>query len=212
MALVHNHTLQLTMDLVGVFVFALSGALVGVRKRLDIVGVVVLSGVAGLGGGVLRDLLIGATPPVGVSDWRLMGACVLAGVVSFWLHPEMSRISRLVRVLDAAGLALFCVSGSLKALSVGAAPTTAIFVGVLTGVGGGLIRDVIVGQVPEVLRRELYAIPALLGSAAVVTASHLGHLSMAVVWGCVVVVFVIRMLAVVLDLNAPQPLRTGDRS
>lgn len=211
MVLTSSSSLQLLFDLVGVFVFALSGALVGVRKRLDLLGITVLAGVSGLGGGVVRDLLIGQTPPVGVSDWRLMGVCVLAGICTFLLHPEMSRISRLVRVLDAAGLALFCVAGSIKAISVGAGATTSIFVGVLTAVGGGLIRDVIVGQVPEVLRRELYAVPALLGSSLVVLAHHTGHFSAPVLWGCVFVSFALRIVAVILDLNAPQPLRTGDR-
>ena len=212
MVLTQSGSLQLLLDLIGVFVFALSGGLVAVRKRLDILGVVILSGMAGLGGGVLRDLLIGQTPPVGVSDWRLMGVCVLAGLCAFTLHPEMSRIARLVRLLDAAGLALFCVAGSIKALAYGAGATTAIFVGVLTAIGGGLMRDVIVGQVPEVLRRELYVVPALLGSSLVVIAHETPYYTVTVLWGCVFVAFALRMIAVVLDLNAPQPLRTGDRS
>lgn len=211
MVLTQSHSLQLVLDLVGVFVFALSGGLVGVRKRLDVLGVIVLAGMSGLGGGVLRDLLIGQTPPVGVSDWRLMGVCVVAGICAFVLHPEVSRIARLVRILDAAGLALFCVAGSIKALSYGMGATTSIFVGVLTAVGGGLMRDVIVGQVPEVLRRELYAVPALLGSSLVVVAHESHHYSVPVLWCCVVIVFVLRIVAVILDLNAPQPLRTGDR-
>lgn len=212
MVLTQSSSLQLILDLIGVFVFALSGGLVGVRKRLDVFGVIILSGMAGLGGGVLRDLLIGQTPPVGVSDWRLMGMCVVAGLCVFVLHPEVSRIARLVRLLDAAGLALFCVAGSLKALAFGAGNTTAVFVGVLTAIGGGLMRDVLVGQVPEVLRRELYAVPALLGSSLVVLAHETSFFTVPVLWGCVCVAFALRMVAVVLDLNAPQPLRTGDRS
>ena len=212
MMLTSNVSLQLVLDLLGVFVFALSGGLVGVRKQLDLFGLIVLSGVAGLGGGVLRDVLIGATPPVGVSDWRLMGVCILAGVCVFVLHPEVSRIARLVRLLDAAGLALFCVTGSVKALQYGMEDTTAVFVGVLTAVGGGLVRDVMVGQVPEVLRRELYAVPALVGSSAVVVAHNL-HLNPALsVWCAIALAFTMRILAVVLNLNVPGPLRTGERS
>lgn len=207
-----NTDLQLILDLVGVFVFALSGGLVAVRKRLDIVGVIVLAWVAGLGGGVMRDLLIGDVPPVGVSDWRLMAAACVAGVLTFWLHPGVARISRLVRVLDAAGLAVFAVAGSMKAVLFNVAPVTALVVGVVTAVGGGLLRDVIVGQVPEVLRRELYAVPALLGAVVIVVAAELDHLTSLVVWCAVLVVFVVRMTAVVLDLNAPQPFRTGDPS
>lgn len=210
--LTDHANLQLTLDLVGVFAFALSGGLVAVRKRLDIVGIIVLSLVAGLGGGVLRDLLIGAVPPVGVSDWRIMTAAACAGVLTFFLHPGVARISRVVRVLDALGLAVFAVSGALKAVGLDVAPVTCVVVGVVTAVGGGLLRDVIVGQVPEVLRRELYAVPALVGAFVVVVADHLHHLTSLVVWGAVVLVFAIRMTAVLLDLNAPQPLRTGEAS
>ncbi|KNX39276.1 membrane protein [Luteipulveratus halotolerans] len=207
-----NSDLQLGLDLVGVFVFALSGGLVAVRARLDLVGVVVLAWVAGLGGGMIRDVLIGDTPPVGVSDWRLMLAACVAGLITFALHPRVERIARLVRVLDAAGLAVFAVSGAMKAVLFSVAPVTAAVVGVITAVGGGLLRDVIVGQVPAVLRNELYAVPALLGSVVIVVAARLEHLTSLVVWAAVVLVFAVRMAAVVLDLNAPQPLRTGDPS
>ena len=202
--------LQLILDLVGVFVFALSGGLVAVRKRLDLFGVLVLAGAAALGGGVMRDVLIGQLPPVGLSDWRLVTAACLAGLVTFLFHPGVARISKLVRILDAAGLAAFAVAGSLKALGVGTAPMTAVLVGVITAIGGGMLRDVLAGQVPEVLRRELYAVPALLGSTLVVIAYRAHHLTETVVWSVVAVVFAVRMTAVVLDLNAPTPLRTGD--
>ncbi len=210
--LIHDATLQLVLDLVGVFVFAVSGGLVAVRKRLDLVGVLVLAWLAGLGGGMIRDVLIGVVPPVGVSDWRQMAAAALAGALTFVLHPRFERISRLVRVLDAAGLAFFAVSGSLKALGVGVTPITAVVVGVITAVGGGALRDVLAGQVPEVLRRELYAVPALLGSTLVVVAAQLEHLNLAVVWVAVLLVFGVRISAVMLNLNAPTPFRTGDSS
>lgn len=156
---------QLALDLVGVFVFALSGGLVAVKKRFDLFGVLVLACAAGLGGGILRDVLIGDIPPVGISDWRLLSAAVAGGLVTFFLHPGFERITRVVRVLDAVGLAAFAVAGSLKAVATpGVAPVTAVIVGVLTAVGGGAIRDLLAGRVPEVLRRELYAVPALLGS------------------------------------------------
>jgi uncharacterized membrane protein YeiH len=208
--LIQDAHLQLILDLVGVFVFALSGGLVAVEKRLDLFGVLVLAAVAALGGGVMRDVLIGARPPVGLSDWRLIAAACLAGLVTFVFHPGVARITRLVRILDAAGLAVFAVAGALKALGVDAGPIAAVLIGVITAVGGGILRDVLAGQVPEVLRRELYAVPALLGSALVVLAYRTDHLSTAVVWGAVTLVFVVRMTAVVLDLNAPTPLRTGD--
>ena len=200
---------QLALDLVGVFVFALSGGLVAVKKRFDLFGVIVLACAAALGGGIVRDLLIGAVPPVGISDWRLVAAATLGGVVTFLFHPGVERITRLVRVLDAAGLAAFAVAGSLKAVTtLGVSPIAAVVVGIITAVGGGVIRDLLAGQVPEVLRRELYAIPAMLGSLIIVVAAQAGSLQDWVLWAAAGLVFAVRMLAVHLDLNAPTPLRT----
>ncbi len=201
----------LLLDIVGVFAFGLSGGLVAVRKRLDLFGVLVLAGATALGGGVLRDLLIGAIPPVGISDWRLIAAALTAGLVTFVYHPGVERLSRLVKVLDAVGLAVFAVGGALIALAMpGIPPLAAIIVGTLTAVGGGVLRDVLVGQVPEVLRRELYALPALFGATIVVVAYEVGFISPFVVWGAAALVFGIRMVAIVLHLNAPQPFRLGD--
>jgi uncharacterized membrane protein YeiH len=201
----------LLLDIVGVFAFGLSGGLVAVRKRLDLFGVLVLAGATALGGGVLRDLLIGAIPPVGISDWRLIAAALTAGLVTFVYHPGVERLSRLVKVLDAVGLAVFAVGGALIALAMpGIPPLAAIIVGTLTAVGGGVLRDVLVGQVPEVLRRELYALPALFGATIVVVAYQVGFISPFVVWGAAALVFGIRMVAIVLHLNAPQPFRLGD--
>jgi uncharacterized membrane protein YeiH len=181
-----------------------------VKKRLDLFGVLVLSGAAALGGGVMRDVLIGDLPPVGISDWRLLTSALVAGIVTFVYHPGVERISRFVRVLDAAGLAVFAIGGSLKALGAGMDPLTSVIVGGITAVGGGIVRDVLAGQVPEVLRREMYALPALLGSALIVTAHHFDAVTPLVIWGCVALVFAVRMIAVVLDVHAPKPLRTGE--
>lgn len=211
--LTHNHALQLTFDLVGVFVFALSGGLVAIKKGLDLVGVIVLACAAGLGGGILRDLLIGVVPPVGISDWRLLAAAAAGGLLTFGYHPGVARISRQVRILDAGGLAAFAVSGSLKAVGTpGVPPIAAVLVGVLTAIGGGMIRDLLAGQVPEVLRRELYAVPAVLGSTIVVAAAGTGRLNSAVIAGAAALVFVVRLVAVRLDLNAPTALRSGGRN
>ena len=208
--LTFDANLQLALDLVGVFAFALSGGLVAVKKRLDLFGVLVLAGAAALGGGVMRDVLIGHIPPVGVSDWRLISTAIVAGLVTFFFHPGVARISRLVRVLDAAGLAVFAIGGSLKALAAGMDPFTSVLVGGITAVGGGMVRDVLAGQVPEVLRREMYALPALLGSVLIVSAHHVDLINPFVIWACVALVFTVRMVAVVLDVHAPRPLRTGD--
>ncbi len=203
------YSAQFALDLIGVFVFALSGGLVAVKKGFDIVGVLVLAGAAALGGGILRDLLIGSVPPVGITDWRLLSAAALAGLVTFIYQPGVERVSRFVRVLDAGGLAAFAVSGSLKAVTFGVAPIACVLVGVITAIGGGMIRDLLAGQVPEVLRRELYALPAALGAIVVVVAGELGALHDWVLWMAVVLVFGVRIISVRLDLNAPRPLRAG---
>lgn len=215
-----DNDLQLLLDLLGVFVFALSGGLVGVRKGLDLVGVLVLAWVAGLGGGMMRDVFLGDVPPVGVTDWRQITSAAVAGLgVFLWYrrirsivplrpHTRATFIGRSVRVLDAGGLALFAVSGSLKALEFGAGALAAIILGVITATGGGALRDVLAGQVPEVLRRELYAVPALAGATLIVVAHGAGLLNPFIIWGAVGLVFVIRITAVALDLNAPTALRT----
>jgi uncharacterized membrane protein YeiH len=171
----HMKTLLLWLDLAGTFVFALSGALAGVRRRLDIFGVLVLSFAAGNFGGIARDVLIGAVPPAAVSDWRYLGISLIAGLVTFCFSSAIERLWNPVLLFDAAGLALFAVSGAQKALQYGLNPVMATALGMLTGVGGGMARDVLLTEIPTVLRADLYAVAAL-GGAAVVVAGHLLHL------------------------------------
>jgi uncharacterized membrane protein YeiH len=161
------------LDLAGTFVFALSGAMTGVRHRLDLFGVLVLSFAAGNAGGLTRDLLLGVTPPPAISDWRYIAASLAAGLITFFHVPIIDRLRGSVLVLDAAGLALFAVSGTLKALAAGLNPAGAMLLGVLTGVGGSMLRDVLVSEIPAVLRGELYASAALAGTAVVVLGSLL---------------------------------------
>jgi uncharacterized membrane protein YeiH len=160
-------------DLVGIFVFAISGALVAVRKDLDVFGVLVLAGTTGLGGGFLRDVLIGATPPAALADWRYLMVPTAAGLLTFWFHPALGRRERTVNVFDAFGLGLFCVTGALKALAFGLGPVPAALMGMVTGIGGGMARDLLASRVPSVFRGELYATPALAGAAVAVAGSRL---------------------------------------
>lgn len=196
----------LALDLLGVFIFGLTGGLAAVRKHFDLIGVVVLAVAAGLGGGIIRDVLIGAVPPVGISDWRLFSAACAAGLLTFFLHPRLSRIGRVVAVLDAVGLAVFAIAGTLKALQLGSTPLTAVVVGVITGVGGGVVRDLLSGEVPRVLaQRELYATPALVGATAYAVAWSADVVNAAVTWGCVVLIGAIRVLALFRNWQAPAP-------
>jgi uncharacterized membrane protein YeiH len=165
-------SLVLALDLFGTFVFALSGAMVGVRHRLDLFGVLVLSFAAATAGGITRDLLIGAIPPASIADWRYIVVPVVAGLATFWWHPMIRRLQSPVLVFDAAGLSVFAVSGALKALAFGINPVAAVLLGMLTGIGGGMVRDVLVTEVPTVMHAEVYAVAALAGAAIVVV----GHL------------------------------------
>src|SRR3954454_23308382 len=169
-------TLILALNLAGTFVFGLSGGLAAVRAKLDLFGVVVLAGVVGLAGGITRDLLIG-TPPATFRDWRYLAAVGAAGLVSFFAGATVAQAQRGVLVFDALGLSVFCVAGASKALDFGLGPVQAVLLGAITGVGGGILRDVLLSDVPFVLRKELYAIPALLGAAVVVAAPKAGDLS-----------------------------------
>jgi uncharacterized membrane protein YeiH len=162
------HTLLLVLDLFGTFVFALSGALVAVRRGLDLFGVLVLSFAASSAGGIARDLLIGATPPAALQDWRYLGVSLLAGVLTFYRHADIERMRNPMQLSDAAGLALFAVAGAQKALAFNLAPGMAALLGMLTGIGGGMLRDLLVTEIPAVLRAELYAVAALAGASVVV--------------------------------------------
>ena len=155
-------------DLGGTFVFALSGATAGVKHRLDLFGVLVLSFAAGNAGGIARDLMIGAVPPAAISDWRYVAVSMLAGLITFYWYRIINRLSSPVLVFDAAGLALFAVSGAGTALAYHANPVVATLLGMLTGIGGGMVRDILVMEIPTVLRTELYAVAALLGAAVMV--------------------------------------------
>jgi uncharacterized membrane protein YeiH len=167
-------TFLVAFDLTGTFVFALSGATAAVRHKLDAFGVLVLCFVTGNAGGITRDVLIGAVPPAAISEWRYVAVTILAGLIVFFAYPLINRLSSPVLLFDAAGLGLFCVAGADKALAYHAGPLAATLLGMVTGIGGGMVRDVLVMEVPSVLRTELYAVAALLGAAFTVTGQRLG--------------------------------------
>ncbi len=162
--------LQLVLDLAGTFVFALSGAMAGVKRKLDLFGVLVLSFAAANTGGIIRDVVIGAIPPQALKDWRYLGVSLMAGIITFYFPSAVRQRWNPVLVFDAAGLALFAVAGAHKALVYGLNPITATLLGMVTGIGGGMARDILLTEIPTVLRADLYAVTALLGAAIVVLA------------------------------------------
>ena len=198
--------LLLALDLTGTFAFALNGALTALRlARLDIVGVVTLGMITALGGGILRDILIDSLPPATFSDWRYLAVAAVGGLLAFLFGGRLVRLSMPITVLDAAGLSLFAVTGASKALGLGLGPAQAVILGAITGVGGGTLRDVLIGQIPSVLSSGLYAIPALLGAGVTVAATRLGDYGLPAAIVAAVLCFVVRMVGVRFGLNAPMP-------
>jgi uncharacterized membrane protein YeiH len=192
-------------DLVGVAVFAASGASAAVAKRLDVFGVVFVGFIAALGGGVMRDVFIDIVPPLAFADWRYPCTAAVASLLVFWFHPHMARLWRSVLLLDAAGLGLFTAAGTLKALQAGVPAVGSCIVGMLTGIGGGLARDLLTGEIPVVLRREIYALAALVGATAVVIGFTLGVPGTPLLVSGAVLTWVIRVLALYRRWHAPTP-------
>lgn len=189
-------TLLLVLDLSGTFVFALSGATAGIKKRLDLFGVLVLSFAAGNAGGIARDVLIGAVPPAALATWYYLAVSLLAGLVTFWRPAAIDRLRNPVLLFDAAGLGLFAVAGTQKALNFGLNPVMAALLGMLTGIGGGMTRDLFLTEVPVVLRADIYALAALAGAAVVVIGSAVQLPATAVTLAGAALCFALRYLAI----------------
>ena len=179
----------------------MSGAAVGIRRQLDLFGVLVLSFVAATAGGITRDVLIGATPPAAILDWRYLTTALVAGLVMFFSYPVRGRyqlderLRRPIQVIDAVGLSLFAVAGALKALAFQLGPVEAVLIGILTAVGGGVVRDVLAAEVPVVLRSELYAVAAMVGAATLVLGRQVGLTSEIATLAGAVTCFAVRIAA-----------------
>ncbi|MGK5449074.1 trimeric intracellular cation channel family protein [Streptomyces radiopugnans] len=199
-------SVQHWLDLAGIFVFAVSGALLAVRKNFDVVGMALLASVTGLGGGLFRDLVIGAVPPAAFTDLGYLLAPLAATVLVFFLHPQVERINRAVMVFDAAGLGLFCVTGTVKAHAHGLGLTASVVMGLATAAGGGVLRDVLANEVPSLLRwdREVYAVPAVVGATAVALLIKAGELNGVTSGAAAALAFVLRLLALRHNWRAPR--------
>lgn len=193
------------IDLIGTAVFAAEGAGAAVHAHLDLLGILVLSFITALGGGIIRDLLIGYAPPSSIRDWRYPATALIAGAFIFFLrtsNPELN--SWVLTSLDAAGLAFFAVAGAAKALDCGIHPLLAIMMGGVTGVGGGTVRDLLLNRVPTVLSADIYASAALLGAIVTITLLRLKAPPWAASTLGIASCFALRMLAVYNHWNLPR--------
>jgi uncharacterized membrane protein YeiH len=194
-------------DIAGTLVFAVEGAMAAVNGNLDLIGIMVLAFCTALGGGVIRDILLGALPPAALRDWRYPAIAFSTAIVVFFLHRNVRAIpAQVIHVLDAAGLALFAIAGTIKAKLHKMNSLVAIMLGTITGVGGGTIRDILLTQVPNVLRFEIYATAALLGSACMLAARRIRIPTKTSAVIGAVVCFVLRILALWRHWNLPRAL------
>lgn len=201
--------LERSVDLVGVFFFAVSGGLLAVRKGFEVVGVVALSLVTALGGGIIRDVVLGATPPTAFDDVLYLVVPLVASAIVFVASsPIETRLRTPVQLFDAVGLGLFAVTGAVKASAFDASAVGAVLIGVISAVGGGILRDVLANEAPHLFHpnSRLYAIPAALGATVIVIAWRNGFYSGGVAIGVAVAVFALRLAAIRFAWRAPKPL------
>lgn len=198
-----SDSLLVVLDLVGIVVFAISGALTGVEKRLDLFGVIFLANATAIGGGFIRDALLGAFPVAALDDWRYLVVPTVTGLIVFYIHPAIAKLSRILLVVDAAGLGLFAVAGTHKALDYGIGPVGACGIGTITAIGGGIIRDVVVREIPTVLHKEIYATAALLGAVLFVVGDYFKWNNVATAIAAVLFAFTLRLVSTWRKWSAP---------
>lgn len=199
------HTIYYLLDLAGTFAFALSGATAAKQRGLDLFGICAIAFTVACGGGIIRDLCIGAVPPAGLRTWYYLATAILAAVMTIGLYPIVKRLNRPVLLFDAAGLSLFAVTGAQKALFYNHNGEVAVLLGITTAVGGGVLRDILLNRVPVILEREIYASAALVGALIVVLGSYLNWLSSD--WTAIIaltVCFTLRLLALRYHWNLPS--------
>lgn len=199
-------SVQHSLELAGIFVFAISGALLAVRKNFDVFGIAVLAEATALGGGLIRDLIIGSVPPAAFTDLGYFVMPLVATAFVFFLHPQVERINGAVNVFDAAGLGLFCVAGTIKAYEYGLGLTFATLLGLVTAAGGGVLRDILANEVPSLLRwdRDLYAVPAIVGSAMAALLIRFHALDAITATVSSATAFLVRLLAMHYHWRAPR--------
>lgn len=202
--MVSSELLVLLLDLAGTVAFAVYGALSAIRyTRLDLVGVLVLGSVTAMGGGAMRDAILGATPVHAVSDWRYPAAALVGALITFFAARWLARLEPAIVVFDALGLGFFAVSGAGTALSFGASPVGAVLLGMLTAVGGGTVRDIMLSRIPSILYQDLYATSALVGALIVVVCEEFGLDDLVPATVAVLAAITIRLVAWRFKISAP---------
>lgn len=194
----------LLLDLIGTFAFAISGAVAARQNSLDLFGIGVIAFITACGGGIIRDVCLGVTPPAGLMNWHYLVTALIATMLATFLYHIIMKLKHPVLFFDALGLGFFAVSGAQKSLILGNNAEVAILLGMLTAVGGGMLRDVLLNRVPVVLRKEIYASAALLGSSLVVIGHHFNWSDTFKIWLPIFVCTGLRGLSIKLGLNLPS--------
>jgi uncharacterized membrane protein YeiH len=192
------------LDLAGTFVFAISGAAAAKQRGLDLFGICAIAFTVACGGGIIRDLCIGAIPPAGLTNWRYMVAAIIATGMTVGLYSFVQRLNHPVLLFDALGLSLFAVTGAQKSLAYGHNAEVAVLLGITTAVGGGVLRDILLNRIPVILEKEIYASAALLASLIIVLGTYLTWLSsdwISII--ALVICFGLRLLALRYHWNLP---------
>lgn len=209
LASLNDHRLFTALDLAGTFAFAISGAVAARDRGLDWFGVIVIAFTVACGGGVLRDLCIGAVPPAGLTDWRYITVALTAALGAIAASGLVARLAHTVTLFDSLGLGLFAVTGAQKVIIFGHSAEAAVLLGMVTAVGGGVVRDLLLNRVPVILRREIYASAALVGATIEVVGQRLGWESSARTWVALLACFVLRYLSLRYQWNLPRPSQHG---
>lgn len=202
--MVTTEILFTVLDMSGAFVFALSGAEAAKERELDLFGIVIVAFLTACGGGIIRDICIGVTPPVGISYWPYLALTIIASLSVIGFHKYIIKLNFPVLLFDALGLSMFAVAGTQKSLFLGFNYEVAVLLGVLSAIGGGIIRDILLGRIPVVLRKEVYGSAALIGSISVALTHYLGADSSIGAWIGITACFFIRYYSLKRKWNLPK--------
>ena len=202
------------LEVAGTISFAISGAMAALEKRVDLFGVIFLGATTALAGGIIRDILVGKTPPAAFSNYRYMAIAVVTALVVFfiaWLSKEhyehnVAVVNAVNNVFDAAGLGAFTITGAKVAMRMGYMNNGffVVFMAMVTGIGGGVLRDLMIGEIPFVLRKRIYAVASILGGIVYYQLVHYRMEDMAAAFVGIGTVFGLRMLATVFKWNLPK--------